>query len=77
MCFRNVKFYFIAFAFLLTMLLVGDQVGSDLCGFELPGPVSIENSQQVSVKFVSDSTVQYEGFAIDVTFGSNSERKID
>ena len=49
--------------------LLGNQIGNNMCGQFLPSPITIHGSQEVRVTFRSDSTVQFEGFAIRVTFG--------
>ena len=53
----------------------GEQIESDFCGYTLPDPITVYGSQHVTVEFSSDSSVQDQGFAIEVAFGSMSRSK--
>ena len=52
--------------------VLGNEISRELCGFTLPDPISVsyETSQEVRVMFTSDTSNEFEGFAIKVTFGA-------
>ena len=45
-----------------------------LCGFELPDDIYIPSGSysEVRIQFTSDEDVQYDGFAVEVIFGSTT-----
>ena len=55
--------------------LPGYQLGSNLCGYELPGEFVIPpgTHSEIRIQFRSSFSQNFEGFAVNVTFSPHEE----